>query len=102
MDRQWQHHTSSSLPQTQAAPSGAPGSFGRSFREGNWVLLGFQGNWLATWVEDDMGLFLMWLDMAESLETLLGAMGKRNIGYKTREREQEIKAPISDAVPHFM
>jgi hypothetical protein len=27
-------------------------------------------------------------------------MGKRNIGYKTREREQEIKAPISDAVPH--
>jgi hypothetical protein len=40
--------------------------------------------------------------MAESLETLLGAMGKINIGYITREREQEIKAPISDAVPHFM
>jgi hypothetical protein len=36
--------------------------------------------------------------MAESLETLLGAMGKINIGYITREREQEIKAPISDAL----
>lgn len=63
------------------------------------MLLGFQGNWLASCVEDDMGLLLIRLDMAESLETLLDAMGKRNTGY-TRERGtlEEFKPPISDTL----
>jgi hypothetical protein len=40
--------------------------------------------------------------MAESLETLLDAMGKRSIGYTMREREQEIKPPIPDTFRRFM
>lgn len=43
--------TASSLPQTQAASSGAPGSLGSSLREGNRVQLGSQGRLSGAWTD---------------------------------------------------